>query len=112
MVQCDQGLRLHPASGRRQGRVRPHLGGRTSGPQRAQRRTSCKKCEKNYRINDCLENIKWNLIISLIRNLEFRVVCAVKAVILKNLFGRKMLLPVSVKQLDEGGQRAARRRDR
>ena len=26
-----------------------------------------------------------------------------KAVILKNLFGRKMLLPVSVKQLDEGG---------
>jgi hypothetical protein len=35
----------------------------------------------------------------------------VKAVILKNLFGRKMLLPVSVKQLDEGGQRAARRRE-
>ena len=26
-----------------------------------------------------------------------------KAVTLKNLFGRKMLLPVSVKQLDEGG---------
>jgi hypothetical protein len=50
-----------------------------------------------------LENIKWNLIISLIKNLEFRVVCAVKAVTLKNLFGRKMLLPVSVKQLDEGG---------
>src|SRR3979490_2990673 len=40
VVQFAKRLRIYSAAGRRPGRVRPYFGGRTGGPELAQRRTA------------------------------------------------------------------------